>query len=124
MQGTVQYICHMSPELDLENAKAQMRKGTLEFCILLIVGRGEAYSSDILTTLKEHDLLVVEGTLYPLLSRLRHSGLVSYEWRESKSGPPRKYYSLTKKGRATLDDLITSWNSLNTCISSLISSHA
>ena len=114
----------MPPDFDLENAKAQMRKGTLEFCILLIVGKGEAYSSEILATLKEHDLIVVEGTLYPLLSRMKNAGLVSYEWRESKSGPPRKYYALTKKGRTALDDLISSWHSLSQCISSLLTSHA
>ncbi len=114
----------MSPELSTENGKAQMRKGLLEFCILLLISRKAVYASDILGRLKEADLIVVEGTLYPLLSRLRTEELVSYEWRESKSGPPRKYYSLTKKGKDTLKDLVTTWKSLNDSIQSLLSSHA
>lgn len=114
----------MSPEMNLENAKAQMRKGILEFCTLLIISRGEVYSSDILTTLKEADLLVVEGTLYPLLSRLKTMGLLGYDWRESKNGPPRKYYHLTPKGKEALKDLVTTWKDLSSSIRSLLGSHA
>ena len=106
-----------------ENAKAQMRKGTLEFCILLIISKKEVYSSDILQTLKDADLIIVEGTLYPLLSRLKNAELVAYEWRESENGPPRKYYSLTPKGKTALKDLVATWKSLSTSIHSLISSH-
>lgn len=114
----------MSPEFTTDNTKAQMRKGILEFCILLIIADGEAYASDILQKLKAADLLVVEGTLYPLLSRLKNDELLSYEWRESKNGPPRKYYTITKKGKETMKELIGTWKSLNSSINSLISSHA
>ncbi len=106
---------------DQDNTQSQMRKGTLEFCILLIVSKGEAYASDILKTLKAADLIVVEGTLYPLLSRLKANGLLAYEWKESKSGPPRKYYTLTKDGRAVLKDLTATWISLSDSIRSLLS---
>lgn len=106
---------------DADNTQSQMRKGILEFCILLIVSKDEAYASEILVRLKEADLLVVEGTLYPLLSRLRSNGLLSYEWKESKNGPPRKYYSLTKEGRAVLKDLTATWRSLSDSITSLLS---
>jgi PadR family transcriptional regulator PadR len=111
----------MTPEISSDNAKAQMRKGILEFCVLLIISRGEAYASDILQTLKDADLLVVEGTLYPLMSRLKTAELVSYEWRESKSGPPRKYYSLTVKGKASLKELVSTWKDLSQSIDSLLS---
>lgn len=113
-----------SKESAIENNKAQMRKGLLEFCILLVIAEGDVYASDILQRLKEADLLVVEGTLYPLLSRLKSQGFVSYEWRESKSGPPRKYYALTKEGQAVLKDLVGTWRSLSSSIHSLLSSHA
>lgn len=96
-----------------------MRKGLLEFCILLVISDKRAYSSDILNTLKDADLLVVEGTLYPLLSRLKTQGLVEYDWEESKSGPPRKYYELTKLGRETLRDLEKTWKELVGSITSL-----
>jgi len=116
----------MTPSRDesISGSRAQMRKGLLEFCILLIIQDNDVYASDILQRLKEADLLVVEGTLYPLLSRLRTQGLVSYDWRESKSGPPRKYYRLTKEGKAALQDLVQTWQSLSTSIHSLLSSHA
>jgi PadR family transcriptional regulator PadR len=110
-------------EIEVENNKAQMRKGTLEFCILLIIGRGEAYASDILKELMTADLLVVEGTLYPLLSRLKSSGLLKYTWEESESGPPRKYYSLTDKGKDALKNLTDNWQSLNKSINQLIKSY-
>ncbi len=114
------YISGMSPDASSGNTKAQMRKGILEFCILLIIRDGEVYASDILEKLKAADLLVVEGTLYPLLSRLKNAELLSYEWRESKSGPPRKYYLLTKKGKDALKELVTTWKSLSDSISSLL----
>jgi PadR family transcriptional regulator PadR len=98
--------------MDLENTKAQMRKGVLEFCILSVLKRGEAYPSDILASLKSAKLIVVEGTLYPLLTRLKNSGLLNYRWEESTQGPPRKYYSLTKAGEDFHEELKTSWDEL------------
>jgi PadR family transcriptional regulator len=106
-------------ESSIENTKAQMRKGTLEFCILLIISRGRVYASEILTELKNADLLVVEGTLYPLLSRLRSAGLLSHSWEESKSGPPRKYYALTPAGKEILGELKTTWKTLASSIATL-----
>ena len=121
LQGTMYYSERMTPETTPDNAKAQMRKGTLEFCVLLIISKGAAYASDILSALKDADLIVVEGTLYPILSRLRSTNLLSYEWQESKSGPPRKYYTLTAKGKSTLKELIASWKDLRTSIDTLLS---
>jgi PadR family transcriptional regulator, regulatory protein PadR len=96
-----------------ENAKAQMRRGVLELCILAIIGaEEEAYPSDILGRLKESDLIVVEGTLYPLLTRLKDAGLLDYSWQESSSGPPRKYFRLTDEGRTSLEELQTAWQDL------------
>jgi PadR family transcriptional regulator PadR len=96
-----------------ENAKAQLRRGVLELCVLAIIGSDEAvYPSDILQRLKEADLLVVEGTLYPLLTRLKDAGLLDYSWRESQQGPPRKYYRLTDSGRADLNALTDAWQEL------------
>ncbi|HEY8403980.1 MAG TPA: PadR family transcriptional regulator [Flavobacteriales bacterium] len=98
--------------MDLENTKAQMRKGVLEFCILSVLKRGEAYPSDILASLKSAKLIVVEGTLYPLLTRLKNAGLLNYRWEESTQGPPRKYYSLTKAGEEFHTELKASWDEL------------
>jgi PadR family transcriptional regulator PadR len=106
--------------MDMENAKAQMRKGVLEFCILSILSKNDAYATDILNTLKESELIVVEGTLYPLLSRQKNAGLLSYRWEESTQGPPRKYYGLTEKGREVLRDLETSWKQLIDAVDSII----
>lgn len=89
-----------------------MRKGILDYCILSIISRGEIYASDIIAELKRAKLLVVEGTLYPLLTRLKNNGLLSYEWRESTSGPPRKYYEITEAGREVLRELDTTWEEL------------
>ena len=86
-----------------------MRKGVLELCILRILRRGEAYTSDIVEALKAVDLLVVEGTIYPLLTRMKNAGTLTYRWAESPSGPPRKYYDMTDSGRALLDELESSW---------------
>ena len=98
--------------MKLENTKAQMRKGVLEYCILSILKKGEAYPSDILDKLKKANLIVVEGTIYPLLTRLKNAGLLTYRWEESKSGPPRKYYTITSKGDSFLSDLDNTWEDL------------
>ncbi len=98
--------------MNVENAKAQMRKGVLEYCILLILANNDAYASDIIKRLKEAKMIVVEGTLYPLLTRLKNAGLLSYRWEESTQGPPRKYYALTDEGRQFLSELDGSWNEL------------
>lgn len=95
-----------------ENAKAQMRKGILEYCILSILEQGDAYASDIINRLKESQLIVVEGTLYPLLTRQKNAGLLSYRWEESTQGPPRKYYALTNDGKEFLNELDIAWNEL------------
>jgi len=97
---------------NLENTKAQMRKGVLEFCILSIISRQEVYPSDIIEKLKESKLIVVEGTLYPMLTRLKNAGLLSYSWQESTSGPPRKYFKLTPLGEQFLKELQGTWNEL------------
>ncbi len=107
-------------EYNVENAKSQMRKGFLEFPVLLIIGAKPTYAPDILKQLKKANLLVVEGTLYPLLSRLKRSGLVEYEWQESKSGPPRKMYTITEQGKEVLQQLEASWKSLDTSVNTLI----
>jgi PadR family transcriptional regulator PadR len=98
--------------MKLENAKAQMRKGVLEYCILSILSGGDAYASDIIKELKSAELIVVEGTLYPLLTRQKNAGLLSYRWEESTQGPPRKYYKLTNKGEEFLRELDRSWTDL------------
>jgi PadR family transcriptional regulator, regulatory protein PadR len=99
-----------------EKARSQMRKGVLEYCILSIIKNNEAYASDILDRLKDADLIVVEGTLYPLLTRLKNEGLLAYRWEESTSGPPRKYYGLTDEGQEFLQDLDTAWKELVTAV--------
>ena len=98
--------------MNLENTKIQMRKGVLEYCILSIIAQKEVYSSEILEALKEAKLIVVEGTLYPLLTRLKNSGLLSYNWQESSEGPPRKYYQLTQNGQVFLNELDENWKNL------------
>lgn len=105
-------IPYSSIMMKIENTKAQMRKGVLEFCILSILKNGEAYPSDILIRLKKANLIVVEGTIYPLLTRLKNSGLLSYRWEESKSGPPRKYYTITLDGVTFLSALDETWKEL------------
>ena len=98
--------------MKIENAKAQMRKGVLELCILALLQEGPAYVSDLMQKLKESRIIVVEGTLYPLLTRLKNAGVLTYKWEESKSGPPRKYYELTQDGQNSLRELQTSWEEL------------
>lgn len=106
-------------ETNNENSQAQMRKGILEFCILLIISQGKIYASDILLKLKEVNLIVVEGTIYPLLSRLKTAGFLQYTWEESKSGPPRKYYTLTPVGQTALEDQTNNWNDIVAAVNSL-----
>ena len=96
----------------ISNIKSQMRKGILEYCILAIISRNEVYASDILETLKTAEIVVVEGTVYPLLTRMKNEGLLSYRWQESTGGPPRKYYSLTDDGRTLLNQLSSEWHSI------------
>ena len=105
--------------MNIENAKSQMRKGMLEYCILLILKERAAYASDIIQNLKEANLLVVEGTLYPLLTRLKKAGLLSYEWQESTQGPPRKYYKLTPEGISALSEMEQTWESIVRTIETL-----
>lgn len=95
--------------MNTDNAKSQMRKGMLEYCVLLLLSRQASYATDIIAQLKEAELIVVEGTLYPLLSRLKKDGLLSYQWQESTQGPPRKYYELTEDGRTALQELNNAW---------------
>ncbi|MEZ4948119.1 MAG: PadR family transcriptional regulator [Saprospiraceae bacterium] len=101
----------------MENTKAQMRKGILELCILSIIAEEEVYPSDIIQKLKDYELIVVEGTLYPLLTRLKNAGLLTYNWKESTSGPPRKYFSLTNDGTEFLNSLMGTWNTLVSAVS-------
>ena len=98
--------------MNVENAKAQMRKGILEYCILSILSKNDAYASDIIKELKEAKLIVVEGTLYPLLTRQKNAGLLGYRWEESTQGPPRKYYTITETGQKFLKDMRQSWDEL------------
>ncbi len=107
------YLCTMN----VENAQAQMRKGVLEFCILAIISEGEIYPTDIISRLKKSNMLVAEGTVYPLLNRLKGMKLLSYNWVESTSGPPRKYYQLTAEGTQFLIDLNKTWQELALAVS-------
>ena len=107
--------------MKIENTKAQMLKGVLEYCILSILQHGDAYTSEIISTLKSAEMIVVEGTIYPLLTRLKNSGLLSYRWEESTSGPPRKYYVLTESGKLFLKELDTTWSNLKTAVNQITS---
>ena len=107
--------------INTENSKAQMRKGVLELCILAILSQGDAYPTEIIDKLKDSKLVVVEGTLYPLLTRLKNVGLLGYRWEESTSGPPRKYYKLTDDGIQYLADLKGSWSELVDAVNKTIS---
>lgn len=113
----------MGKNEDFEEAKRQMRKGVLEFCTLLIIRGEKVYASDILAELKRADLIVVEGTLYPLLSRLKTDGLLKYDWQESAAGPPRKYYALTPRGKAKLADMKATWHALVESVTTLQKNH-
>lgn len=98
--------------MNVANTQIQMRKGLLEFCILHIISRGEVYTSDLIDELTQAHMIVVEGTLYPLLNRLKSAELVTYRWVESEAGPPRKYYSITEEGKQFLGTLSETWNAL------------
>ncbi|MBO5692686.1 MAG: PadR family transcriptional regulator [Tidjanibacter sp.] len=98
--------------MNVDNTKAQMRKGILEYCILSILSREDSYAPKIIAELKEADMIVVEGTLYPILTRQKNQGLLTYRWQESPQGPPRKYYSLTPEGREALRQLDAEWDAL------------
>jgi PadR family transcriptional regulator, regulatory protein PadR len=105
--------------MNIENTQSQMRRGILEFCILSVIRRGEAYPSDIVEEMKLSKLLVLEGTLYPLLTRLKNAGMLTYRWVESNSGPPRKYFSLTEKGITFYQELEDTWNELAFAVNAL-----
>lgn len=105
--------------MNVDNIKSQMRKGFLEYCILLILEKQPAYASDIISQLKEAKLIVVEGTLYPLLTRLKNSALLDYRWEESSQGPPRKYYEMTEKGKLFLSELEISWNEISAVVNKI-----
>jgi len=105
--------------VNIDNAKSQMRKGMIEYCVLLLLRRRPSYASDIIQQLKDADLLVVEGTLYPLLSRLKNEHLLSYEWQESTQGPPRKYYALTAEGESFLAGLDAAWGEIEKTVNIL-----
>ncbi|MDP5077140.1 MAG: PadR family transcriptional regulator [Nonlabens sp.] len=102
--------------MKIENTKAQMRKGVLEYCILSVLKEEDAYVAEILETLKDAKMLVVEGTIYPLLTRLKNAGLLNYRWEESTGGPPRKYYGLTETGKIFLTELTTTWDELKNAV--------
>lgn len=105
--------------MNIENTQAQMKKGILEFCILSILKRKEAYPSEILDELKEARLIVVEGTLYPLLTRLKNAELLTYRWEKSTGGPPRKYFSVTEKGIEFTKKLEETWLELSTTVTKI-----
>jgi PadR family transcriptional regulator, regulatory protein PadR len=109
-----------SKDSNSSDSQVQMRRGMLEFCTLLIISKGQVYASDILDNLKKVNLILVEGTLYPLLNRLKNEEYLNYDWQESRSGPPRKYYTLTYKGKEKLLDFKKTWNSLVESITNLI----
>ncbi len=98
--------------MDIQNTQSQMRKGVLEFCILSIIQKGEVYPSDIVEQMKAANLHILEGTLYPLLTRLKNAGLLNYRWVESISGPPRKYFVLTEEGNKAYAVLLKTWNDM------------
>ena len=115
------FAMHRYQHMKIENTTAQMRKGILEFCILSLISGGDLYTSEILEALKKGKMLVVEGTVYPLLTRLKNANLLNYRWEESSSGPPRKYYSITEEGEAFLAELQIVWNELNKAVKSIVS---
>ena len=102
-----------------ENVRSQMRKGVLEYCILCLLSKEDAYASSLLTQLKEANMIVVEGTLYPMLIRQKNQGLLTYRWEESTQGPPRKYYCITDKGREQLKDMDSAWQDMVRAIETL-----
>lgn len=105
--------------MNIENTQSQMRKGVLEFCILSVIRKKEVYPSEIIVEMKAAELQILEGTLYPLLTRLKNAGLLSYRWEESPSGPPRKYFSLTKSGQSFYEELQITWTQLTKAVATL-----
>ena len=105
--------------MDINNSKSQMRKGMLEYCILLLLKQQPAYANDIIQRLRDAEMIVMEGTLYPLLTRLKNDGLLAYEWQESTQGPPRKYYKLTTEGQEALTQLDISWEEISRTVNFL-----
>ena len=105
--------------MKIENTKSQMKKGILEYCILSIINLREVYPSEVIKELKNAELIVVEGTIYPLLTRLKNAELLSYRWQESTSGPPRKYYSITKKGKEFLEGLESTWLNISKSVENI-----
>ncbi len=105
--------------MNIENTQSQMRKGILEFCILSIIKRGEVYPSDIVEEMRAANMHILEGTLYPLLTRLKNAEMLSYRWEESNSGPPRKYFSLTEKGATFYKQLEETWKELSNAVNIL-----
>jgi PadR family transcriptional regulator PadR len=105
--------------MNIENTSSQMRKGILEFCILSVIKQGEAYPSDIIEKMKSANLNIFEGTLYPLLTRLKNAELLTYRWVESNSGPPRKYFSLTEKGNEFYRELESTWYELSDAVKTI-----
>ena len=114
-----QNTSHSTRKMNTENTKAQMRKGMLEYCIMLLLKRRSCYANDIIGQLQDADMIIMEGTLYPLLNRLKKDGILKYEWRESTSGPPRKYYTLTSEGEDALKILNQSWNEIANTVGKL-----
>ncbi len=110
------YTNNQAKAMNVENNSVQMRKGILEFCVMHIIARGEVYTSDLIQELTAARMVVVEGTLYPLLTRLKNAGLLQYAWRESTAGPPRKYYSLTDQGQASLTALTQTWQEISDAV--------
>lgn len=109
--------------MKIENTKSQMKKGILEFCILSIIKKKEVYPSEVIAELKKSELIVVEGTIYPLLTRLKNAEILSYRWQESTSGPPRKYYSITKQGEEFLKELEETWINIAASVSKITSNN-
>ena len=105
--------------MNIDNAKSQMRRGMLEYCVMLLLRKEACYTSDIISRLKEAEMIVVEGTLYPLLTRLKNDGLLCFEWRESTQGPPRKYYSLTREGEDFVAQLDEAWNGISNSVTAI-----
>ena len=105
--------------MNSENSQSQMRKGIIEYCTLLLLSKNDMYASDIITHLKEAKMIVVEGTLYPLLTRHKNAGLLSYRWEESTQGPPRKYYTITEDGKTYLAELDDAWNEIINTVNTL-----
>jgi len=114
---------HQLIKMNIENTQSQMRKGILEFCILSIIKKSEAYPSDIIEEMKKAGLQILEGTLYPLLTRLKNAELLTYRWEESSAGPPRKYFSLTEKGETFYTELEQTWQELHSTVNFLTNSY-